>query len=138
MWVNPVLMRFCVFCSVTSRRSIRGAASLPGSPNDHEPDENHLLSPKTTRTSSSSHTQSHTVHRASSLPSSSCSSSSIPPLSGSCPSSRLSSVAPPAGQSKVVRSSSLWKKLALLGFLAGFLFLVYQTMEPASSGALGK
>lgn len=142
VWVNLVLMRFCVFCSVSSRRSIKGAARLPVTSNDHVPNENHLLSPKTTKTSSSSHTEIHTVHRVSSLPStssSSSSSSSILPLSGSCSSSRLSSAAPPAGQSKgVCSSSSLWMKLALLGFVALFLFLVYQTMEPGSSGVLGK
>uniref|UniRef100_A0A2I4CGM4 Thymopoietin a n=1 Tax=Austrofundulus limnaeus TaxID=52670 RepID=A0A2I4CGM4_AUSLI len=130
--------------SVTSRRAIRGASRLPVTPNDLGFDENHLLSPKTTKTSSSSHTEIHTVHRVSSTPSSfssssSSSSSSILPLSGSCPPSKLCSAAPPTGQSKVVRSSSSpWMKLALLGCVALFLFLVYQTMEPGSSGALGK
>ncbi|KAA8580449.1 hypothetical protein FQN60_005984 [Etheostoma spectabile] len=85
-------------------------------------DENCLFSPKNTKTtnSSSSYTESCTVNRVSSLPTSFTSSSS----------SRLLSGAPPAGPTKAApRSVSLWKKLFLLAVVAVFLFLVYQAME---------
>lgn len=104
--------------TATCRRPIRGAARRPVTSSDLWNDENHLFSPKTTKTSSSSsYTESCTVNRVSSLP---------PPSS----SSRLLCAAPPAGQTKAAyRSVSLWIKLLLLAILAAFLFLVYQAME---------
>ncbi|XP_017281780.1 thymopoietin a [Kryptolebias marmoratus] len=114
--------------SATCRRSIRGAAGRPVASGDLETDEDYLLSSQPTKTISSSHTESHRVHRVSSLPP--CSSSSLPPL-GSCLPSSLSCPTPPAGQKGAVRGSlSLWVKLALLSIVAVFLFLVYQNMEP--------
>ncbi|XP_032360764.1 thymopoietin a isoform X1 [Etheostoma spectabile] len=108
--------------TATCRRPIRGAAGRPVKSSDLWNDENCLFSPKNTKTtnSSSSYTESCTVNRVSSLPTSFTSSSS----------SRLLSGAPPAGPTKAApRSVSLWKKLFLLAVVAVFLFLVYQAME---------
>ena len=111
-------------CSATCRRPIRGAAGRPVKPSDLWNDENGLYSPKITKTtSSSSYTESRTVNRVTSLP----------PSTTSPSSARLLSAAPPAGQTKAVRSGmSLWIKLFLLAVVAAFLFLVYQAMETNS------
>lgn len=113
--------------TATCRRPIRGAAGRPVKSNDLWNDENYLFSPKITKTtastSSSSHTESRTVHRVTNLPPSTQSSSSSS-------SSKLVSAAPPAGQTKVVRRGmSLWIKLFLLVMAVAFLFFVYQAME---------
>lgn len=117
---------FLFFCSATCRRPIRGAAHRPLKSSDlWNGDENSIFSPKTTKTTSSfsSYTQSCTDSRVTSLPISTTSTSSFS-------SSRLLSVAPPAGHTKAApRSMALWKKLFLLAVVAGFLFLVYQAME---------
>ncbi|XP_062238372.1 thymopoietin a isoform X2 [Platichthys flesus] len=107
--------------NATCRRPIRGAAGRPVKPSDLWNDENGLYSPKITKTtSSSSYTESRTVNRVTSLP----------PSTTSPSSARLLSAAPPAGQTKAVRSGmSLWIKLFLLAVVAAFLFLVYQAME---------
>ncbi|XP_035466364.1 thymopoietin a isoform X5 [Scophthalmus maximus] len=114
--------------SATCRRPIRGAAGRPLKPSDLWNNENGLLSPKITKTSSSvsSYTESRTVNRVTSMPPSATPSST--------PSStRLLSAAPPAGQTKGVRRGmSLWIKLFLLAIVAAFLFLVYQAMETNS------
>ncbi|KAK5895939.1 hypothetical protein CgunFtcFv8_009590 [Champsocephalus gunnari] len=112
--------------TATCRRPIRGAAHRPLKSSDlWNGDENSIFSPKTTKTTSSfsSYTQSCTEGRVTSLPISTTSTSSFS-------SSRLLSVAPPAGHTKAApRSMALWKKLFLLAVVAGFLFLVYQAME---------
>ncbi|KAF0029340.1 hypothetical protein F2P81_018445 [Scophthalmus maximus] len=114
--------------SATCRRPIRGAAGRPLKPSDLWNNENGLLSPKITKTSSSvsSYTESRTVNRVTSMP--------PPATPSSTPSStRLLSAAPPAGQTKGVRRGmSLWIKLFLLAIVAAFLFLVYQAMETNS------
>ncbi|KAK5876738.1 hypothetical protein CesoFtcFv8_026062 [Champsocephalus esox] len=112
--------------TATCRRPIRGAAHRPLKSSDlWNGDENSIFSPKTTKTTSSfsSYTQSCTDGRVTSLPISTTSTSSFS-------SSRLLSVAPPAGHTKAApRSMALWKKLFLLAVVGGFLFLVYQAME---------
>ncbi|XP_072233476.1 thymopoietin a isoform X3 [Leuresthes tenuis] len=108
--------------TATCRRPIRGAAGRPVISSDLWNVQNHLLSPKTTKTTNYTYTDSHTVNRVSSLPPSTSSTSTS--------SSSLFTAAPPAGQTKgVARGMSLWIKLSLLGIVAGFLFLVYQAME---------
>nr|XP_019955462.1 PREDICTED: thymopoietin isoform X4 [Paralichthys olivaceus] len=110
--------------NATCRRPIRGAAGRPVKPSDLWNDENGLFSPKLTKTSSSSsYTESRTVNRVTGLP----------PSATSPSSARLLSAAPPAVQTKAVRSGmSLWIKLFLLAIVAAFLFLVYQAMETNS------
>uniref|UniRef100_A0A3Q4HZD5 LEM-like domain-containing protein n=1 Tax=Neolamprologus brichardi TaxID=32507 RepID=A0A3Q4HZD5_NEOBR len=89
-----------VWCSVsvaTCRRPIRGAAGRPVTSSDLWSD-GRLFSPKATKTSISSYTQSYSVNRVSSLP----------------PKTTSSSL-PPAGQTQAAqRSMSLWIKLFLL------------------------
>ena len=118
-------------CSATCRRPIRGAAGRPVKSSDLWNNENGLFSPKTSRTSSSSYTESHTVNRVTGLPPSYPSATFTSSFSTSPSSSRLLSAAPPAGKTKVVRRGgmSLWIKLFLLAIVAAFVFLVYQAME---------
>ncbi|XP_028306778.1 lamina-associated polypeptide 2 [Gouania willdenowi] len=98
--------------SATCRRPIRGAAGRPVPPTELWDDV--LIPPKTSRTSSSSQSESLTMHRVSS-----------PPLYATPP------VAPhPVAQHGRPR----WLKLLLLVLLLGFLFLVYQNMESNSIG----
>lgn len=105
----------CFSCSATCRRPIRGAAGRPVTSSDLWSDDS-LFSPKATKTSISSYTQSYSVNRVSSLP----------------PKTTSSSL-PPAGQTQAAqRSMSLWIKLFLLAIVATFLFLVYQAMETTS------
>lgn len=105
----------CFSCSATCRRPIRGAAGRPVTSSDLWSD-GRLFSPKATKTSISSYTQSYSVNRVSSLP----------------PKTTSSSL-PPAGQTQAAqRSMSLWIKLFLLAIVATFLFLVYQAMETTS------
>lgn len=105
----------CFSCSATCRRPIRGAAGRPVTSSDLWSDDR-LFSPKATKTSISSYTQSYSVNRVSSLP----------------PKTTSSSL-PPAGQTQAAqRSMSLWIKLFLLAIVATFLFLVYQAMETTS------
>lgn len=119
-----------VFCSATCRRPIRGAAGRPVISSDLWNDENSLFSPKSTKTSSYSYTESHIVNRVNSLPPS----TSLTSSTSSSSTSRLLSAAPPAGQTKATRRSvSLWVKLFLLVVVAVFLFLFYQAMETNSS-----
>uniref|UniRef100_A0A3B4GH27 Thymopoietin n=1 Tax=Pundamilia nyererei TaxID=303518 RepID=A0A3B4GH27_9CICH len=102
-------------CPATCRRPIRGAAGRPVTSSDLWSDDS-LFSPKATKTSISSYTQSYSVNRVSSLP----------------PKTTSSSL-PPAGQTQAAqRSMSLWIKLFLLAIVATFLFLVYQAMETTS------
>ncbi|XP_029318183.1 thymopoietin a isoform X5 [Cottoperca gobio] len=115
--------------TATCRRPIRGAAHRPVKSSELWNDENHIFSPKTTKTSSSSssYTESCLVNRVTSLPLSTSTSSFS---TSSSSSSRLLSAASPAGQTKAApRSVSLWIKLFLLAVVAAFLFLVYQAME---------
>ncbi|XP_005940648.1 thymopoietin a isoform X2 [Haplochromis burtoni] len=101
--------------TATCRRPIRGAAGRPVTSSDLWSDDS-LFSPKATKTSISSYTQSYSVNRVSSLP----------------PKTTSSSL-PPAGQTQAAqRSMSLWIKLFLLAIVATFLFLVYQAMETTS------
>ena len=130
-------LSLCV-CSATCRRPIRGAAGRPLKPSDLLNDDHFLRSPRsvnTTKTTTSSYTESRSVHRV----------SAPPPLTSSSSSaaSRLTAtaVAPPAIQSKPARRGlSVWVKLFLLITVAAFLFFVYQAMEtnfinPFDSGA---
>ncbi|XP_070848682.1 thymopoietin a [Chaetodon trifascialis] len=113
--------------TATCRRPIRGAADRPVKSSGLWDDENSLLSPKTTKTTSS-YTESRTVNRVASLPPSASFNSSTSSFSTS--SSRHLSAAPPACQTKAAtRNMSLWIKLFLLAVVAAFLFLVYQAME---------
>ncbi|XP_071393868.1 thymopoietin a isoform X2 [Centroberyx affinis] len=117
--------------TATCRRPIRGAAGRPVTSSDLWNNENFLLSPKSLKTtsSSSSYTESRSVHRVTNLPPSTPSSSSSSSTTSSS-SSRLVSAAPPTGQAKAARRSlSLWIKLFLLAIVAAFLFFVYQAME---------
>lgn len=108
----------CFSCSATCRRPIRGAAGRPVASSDLWSDS--LFSPKATKTSISSYTQSYSVNRVSSLPPKTTS-SSLPPAVF------------PAGQIQAAqRSMSLWIKLFLLAIVATFLFLIYQAMETTS------
>uniref|UniRef100_UPI003AAA5EBB thymopoietin a isoform X1 n=1 Tax=Centroberyx gerrardi TaxID=166262 RepID=UPI003AAA5EBB len=125
--------------TATCRRPIRGAAGRPVISSDLWNNENFLLSPKSvkTTTSSSSYTESHSVHRVTNLPPSTPSSSSLSSTSSSS-SSRLVSAAPPTGQAKAARRSlSLWIKLFLLAIVAAFLFFVYQAMETNAINPFG-
>ncbi|XP_028278492.1 thymopoietin a isoform X3 [Parambassis ranga] len=116
--------------TATCRRPIRGAAGRPVISSDLWNDENSLFSPKSTKTSSYSYTESHIVNRVNCLPPS----TSLTGSTSSSSTSRLLSAAPPAGQTKATRRSvSLWVKLFLLAVVAVFLFLVYQAMETNSS-----
>lgn len=125
----------------TCRRPIKEAAGRPVKSSDLWNNENTVIYPKTTKTSSSSsfYTQSHIVNRVNSqplssafTPTSSYTSSSSSSFSSS--SSRPLSAAPPAVQTKAAPSRmSLWKKLLLLAVVAAFLFLVYQAMETNSA-----
>ncbi|KAM4569815.1 thymopoietin a isoform 1-T2 [Odontesthes bonariensis] len=111
--------------TATCRRPIRGAAGRPVVSGDLWNLQNHILSPKTTKTTNYTYTESQTVNRVGSLPPSTSSTSTS--------SSSLFTAAPPAGQTKGVgRGMSLWLKLSLLGIVAAFLFLVYQAMETDS------
>lgn len=104
--------------TATCRRPIRGAAGRPVASSDLWSDS--LFSPKATKTSISSYTQSYSVNRVSSLPPKTTS-SSLPPAVF------------PAGQIQAAqRSMSLWIKLFLLAIVATFLFLIYQAMETTS------
>ncbi|KAM4711469.1 thymopoietin a [Anableps anableps] len=118
--------------SATCRKPIRGAAGRPVIFSNLWNDENSLLSPKTTRTSSYSYTGSHAANRVSSLnPSTSFTSSG----SSSTSSTTLSATTLPTGSTRAVqRSMSLWKKLALFAILATFLIVVYLAMETNSVG----
>uniref|UniRef100_A0A3Q4N5W3 LEM-like domain-containing protein n=1 Tax=Neolamprologus brichardi TaxID=32507 RepID=A0A3Q4N5W3_NEOBR len=116
VWCSVSVPGCCVSRAVaTCRRPIRGAAGRPVTSSDLWSD-GRLFSPKATKTSISSYTQSYSVNRVSSLP----------------PKTTSSSL-PPAGQTQAAqRSMSLWIKLFLLAIVATFLFLVYQAMETTS------
>lgn len=122
--------------TATCRRPIRGAAGRPVKSSDLWNDENHLFSPKITKTSSSSsYKESHVVHRVSSLPPSSGAAAAYDGSIYSSSSSKLLSAAPPTAQTKAAAPRmSLWKKLLLLAIIAAFLFLVYQAMETNTTG----
>ncbi|XP_069579111.1 thymopoietin a [Brachyistius frenatus] len=118
--------------TATCRRPIRGAAGRPLMSSDLWKGDNRLFSPKTTKTSNYSYTESHSLNRVSSLP------SSAAPTSFTSSSSRLVSAAPPSGQTRAPRRSlSVWVKLLLLAVVAAFLLLVYQTMETNSMSPFG-
>lgn len=113
----------------TCRPPIRGAAGRPVKSSDLWSDTTFLRSPRET---TSSYTETRTVHRVTTLPPPSSSSFS------SSSSSRLVAAAPPPGvQAKARSGRSLWLQVLLLGVVAGFLFFVYQAMETNAISPFG-